>query len=212
MFNDMHTEAPVPQNDDEFTPEEEGDLLDMLGGASDDESEPDEAKLQTEQTEYLTRMMGVTAAPPAPPPQPEVVAEAQSPFEIASTIFNLTTNIETTEQCSQIQSEVTKLVAAVRAKSRALGGVQKAGARADGAPRQRAPKGTAKATPAGLFNVAMRAEATSAYMEGRRSAKELKTDTKAGHIQSILAEMWKAADPETRAEFKRRADEKNASA
>ena len=131
--------------------------------------------------------------------------------------MNMSSGLETVEMCTQIQKEVTRLVAAVRAKSRELGGVRKANAvanapvRADGAPRQRAPKGTAKATAAGLFNVAMRAEATAAYAEGRRSAKELKTDTKAGHIQSILAELWKAADPETRAEFKRRADEKNAS-
>ncbi len=227
MSYNMYTEAPVPQNEEDFSPEEEEDMLDMLGGASDDETEIDENEIQNEQDKYMAQMMGINIddeTPQSPvvetPPvveQPQPPADIQSPHEIANTIMTMSSNLETAEMCSQIQKEVTKLVAAVRAKSREIGGVRKANAVAnaptcvDGGPRQRAPKGTAKATPAGIFNVAMRADATAAYMEGRRSAKELKTDTKASHIQSILAEMWKIANAETRSEFKRRADEKNAS-
>ena len=136
---------------------------------------------------------------------PPVVTD--TPLSIATTLAELTTDISTAETCSQIIKVAMKLIASTRAHSKTLSSAVKKQAtasttRVDGAPRQRAPKGTRPPTAAGIYNSEKRALATKEYNNGRRAVKPPKTDNKASHIQNILAEMWRDETPDTKAEYK----------
>ena len=145
--------------------------------------------------------------PPSPvadePPSPVT----DTPLSIATTLAELTTDLSTAETCSQIIKVAMKLISSTRAHSKTLSSAVKKQAtvsttRVDGAPRQRAPKGSRPPTAAGIYNSEKRALATEEYINGRRAVKPPKTDNKASHIQNILAEMWRDETPDTKAEYK----------
>ena len=145
--------------------------------------------------------------PPSPvadePPSPVT----DTPLSIATTLTELTTDLSTAETCSQIIKVAMKLISSTRAHSKTLSSAVKKQAtvsttRVDGAPRQRAPKGSRPPTAAGIYNSEKRALATEEYINGRRAVKPPKTDNKASHIQNILAEMWRDETPDTKAEYK----------
>lgn len=145
--------------------------------------------------------------PPSPvadePPSPVT----DTPLSIATTLAELTTDLSTAETCSQIIKVAMKLISSTRAHSKTLSSAVKKQAtasttRVDGAPRQRAPKGSRPPTAAGIYNSEKRALATEEYINGRRAVKPPKTDNKASHIQNILAEMWRDETSDTKAEYK----------
>ncbi|AEP15351.1 hypothetical protein EOVG_00414 [Emiliania huxleyi virus 88] len=149
----------------------------------------------------------VADEPPSPvadePPSPVT----DTPLSIATTLAELTTDLSTAETCSQIIKVAMKLISSTRAHSKTLSSAVKKQAtasttRVDGAPRQRAPKGSRPPTAAGIYNSEKRALATEEYINGRRAVKPPKTDNKASHIQNILAEMWRDETPDTKAEYK----------
>ena len=137
------------------------------------------------------------------PPSPVT----DTPLSIATTLAELTTDLSTAETCSQIIKVAMKLISSTRAHSKTLSSAVKKQAtasttRVDGAPRQRAPKGSRPPTAAGIYNSEKRALATEEYINGRRAVKPPKTDNKASHIQNILAEMWRDETSDTKAEYK----------
>ena len=149
----------------------------------------------------------VEGEPPSPvadePPSPVT----DTPLSIATTLAELTTDLSTAETCSQIIKVAMKLISSTRAHSKTLSSAVKKQAtasttRVDGAPRQRAPKGSRPPTAAGIYNSEKRALATEEYINGRRAVKPPKTDNKASHIQNILAEMWRDETSDTKAEYK----------
>ncbi len=163
--------------------------------------------------------------PPAEEPTPPVdetpAAEtppttAPTPFSFATTLSELTADITTNDQCSEIIKIATQLIASTRAHGKTLNSAIKKQARAsitrvDGAPRQRAPRGSRPPTATGIYNVEKRVEAAEAYNNGRRAVKQPKTDNKASHIQNILAEFWRSETAETKAHYKALAAERAAS-
>jgi len=148
----------------------------------------------------------VADEPPSPvEDEPPVVTD--TPLSIATTLAELTTDLSTAETCSQIIKVAMKLISSTRAHSKTLSSAVKKQAtasttRVDGAPRQRAPKGSRPPTATGIYNSEKRALATEEYINGRRAVKPPKTDNKASHIQNILAEMWRDETPDTKAEYK----------
>ena len=147
-----------------------------------------------------------------PPPAPSTTG---TPFSFAAALSDLTADITTNDQCSEIIKIATQLITSTRAHGKTLTSAIKkqataSTARVDGAPRQRAPKGSRPPTAAGLYNVEMRSAATEAYNNGRRAVKQPKTDNKASHIQNILAEMWRDETPESKAHYKALASERAA--
>ena len=149
----------------------------------------------------------VEGEPPSPvadePPSPVT----DTPLSIATTLAELTTDLSTAETCSQIIKVAMKLISSTRAHSKTLSSAVKKQAtasttRVDGAPRQRAPKGSRPPTAAGIYNSEKRALATEEYINGRRAVKPPKTDNKASHIQNILAEMWRDETSDTKAKYK----------
>ena len=155
---------------------------------------------------------------PAPPvnetPTPAPTTSG-TPFSFVAALSDLTANITTNDQCSEIIKIATQLIASTRAHGKTLTSAIKkqttaSTTRVDGAPRQRAPKGSRPPTAAGIYNVEMRSAATEAYNNGRRAVKQPKTDNKASHIQNILAEMWRDETAESKAHYKALASERAA--
>ncbi|AHA55391.1 hypothetical protein EhV156_00296 [Emiliania huxleyi virus 156] len=154
-----------------------------------------------------------TEAPVETPPPPPTTTG--TPFSFAAALSDLTADITTNDQCSEIIKIATHLIASTRAHGKTLTSAIKkqttaSTTRVDGAPRQRAPKGSRPPTAAGIYNVEKRAAATEAYNNGRRAVKQPKTDNKASHIQNILAEMWRDETAESKAHYKAFASERAA--
>ena len=169
--------------------------------------------------------------PPSPPPTEEPISPVDetpteapaemppttdaTPFSFAAALSDLTADITTNDQCSEIIKIAMQLISSTRAHGKTLTSVIKkqttaSATRVDGAPRQRAPKGSRPPTASGIYNVEKRAEATEAYNNGRRAMKPPKTDNKASHIQNMLAEMWRDETAESKTQYKALAAERAA--
>jgi len=149
-----------------------------------------------------------TEAPAEMPPTTDA-----TPFSFAAALSDLTADITTNDQCSEIIKIAMQLISSTRAHGKTLTSVIKkqttaSTTRVDGAARQRAPKGSRPPTASGIYNVEKRAEATEAYNNGRRAMKPPKTDNKASHIQNILAELWRDETAESKTHYKALAAER----
>ena len=189
-----------PPSDAESDDESDDDVDEMLNAMAD--PAPDKApSVEPPTFNDLTAVFGEGAFPPEPPvfevpaEAPAVAAVPEAPavemqevpvLELISEVSRLGENAETVEQLEKFTNAVKLLLTSAKNKTARARAIQKAAA-----PRQRAPRGTAKKTAAQFFNQEMRSGISERYRTGGRSARLSADAPKQSQIQAMLADEWK---------------------
>jgi len=193
------------ESDDESDDEDVDEMLNAMADPA-----PDQAPSVEPPTFHdLTAVFGEGAFPREPPVFEEVPVEvpvevpavepveapAEAPavemqevpvLELIAEVGRLGENAETVEQLEKFTNAVKLLLTSAKNKTARARAIQKATA-----PRQRAPRGTAKKTAAQFFNQEMRSGISERYKAGGRSARLSVDAPKQSQIQAMLADEWK---------------------